>query len=311
MPSSITHAYVACDIYEKLDYKIKKKIPKMYLEDYKTYAQGPDIYYFYHILNPFDKKAKKIRNFGSLCHNKKTNELFITLTEKVKKSKNVDEFLLLIGLFTHYMTDLTTHPFINYQASLAKFKPFKRKDIHFIIETYLDNYFIQKREKVPYKKFKGYNFCFNLQEKENVKNLLNVVMQEVFKKNDMGEYYFKSLHNMKNFFKYLRYDSLGLKKVFYNIINPIAVRIFRDVRYLSYNFKLDHDSFLNLDHETWYNLDAKNITSQDSFLDLYDQVVETSKEMIEKLYNYIFLDEKMDLEKFFGNKSYSNGLPLK
>ena len=49
MPSSITHAYVACDIYEKLDYKIKKKIPKMYLEDYKTYAQGPDIYYFYHI----------------------------------------------------------------------------------------------------------------------------------------------------------------------------------------------------------------------------------------------------------------------
>ena len=49
MPSSITHAYIAMDVYDNLDKNIQKKLLNK-LENYKTYSQGPDVFYFYHIL---------------------------------------------------------------------------------------------------------------------------------------------------------------------------------------------------------------------------------------------------------------------
>ena len=46
MPSSITHSYFMKDVYDKLDDNIKNKIV---LESAKTFAQGPDIFFFYNI----------------------------------------------------------------------------------------------------------------------------------------------------------------------------------------------------------------------------------------------------------------------
>ena len=48
MPSTITHDYMANDIYNKLDKKIKK-VFKNNLNEYMTYSQGPDILFFYRI----------------------------------------------------------------------------------------------------------------------------------------------------------------------------------------------------------------------------------------------------------------------
>ena len=42
MPSSITHAYIAKDVYSRLDKKIKAKFEKNDLENFKTYIQGTD-----------------------------------------------------------------------------------------------------------------------------------------------------------------------------------------------------------------------------------------------------------------------------
>ena len=52
------------------------------------------------------------------------------------------------------------------------------------------------------------------------------------------------------FFKYLRHDTFGYKRIFYLSVNFLAKRLFRDVSYLSYHFKLDRDSeILNLNHQ--------------------------------------------------------------
>lgn len=312
MPSSMTHAYIAKDVYNSLDKKLKNKIKKECIEDYKTYSQGPDIYYFYKIITSFNKKSKNIRNFGSTCHNQKVNDVFINLTNKVKTSKDINQFLFLIGLTTHYIADSTIHPYINYKSQKMKKRYFSKKDAHFLLETYFDNYMINKEEKIKYKKFKMYNFCFNLKRNESVVSLLNETFKEVFNYSNMGEIYFKSVSDARIFFKLVRYDPLGYKKYFYKFVNVVLKRYFRDVRYLSYNFNLDKDiDYLNLNHETWYNLDDKNIVSTKSFLDLYDDVINNSREKIEKLYDYVFNNKPVDLEKLFGNKSYGSGLPLK
>ena len=59
MPSSITHSYFMRDVYNKLDNNIKDNI---ILEDAKTFAQGPDIFYFYNMC--FGKKSSKFRKQG-------------------------------------------------------------------------------------------------------------------------------------------------------------------------------------------------------------------------------------------------------
>lgn len=312
MPSSITHAYIAKDVYKILDQKIKTKFKANYLEDYKTYAQGADIFYFYNIILPISKKSRDIIRFGHYLHNNKVNELFINLCNKVKYSQDINQFIFLCGLATHYQADSIIHPYINYKSTIMKKKNLTKRDVHFILETYLDNYFINRNEKIKYKKFKVHEFCFNLEKKEAVINLLNTSMKEVFNKENMGEYYFKSLKDMKNFFKYLRYDPLAIKKYLYKIINILASRCFRDVRYLSYNFELNrNDNYLNLNNKVWYNLDGKGLKSNENILELYDKVVNKTKYMIEKLYGYVYENSEIDLEKLFGNKSYGTGLELK
>lgn len=312
MPSSITHAYIAKDVYKNLTKKVKIKFKDIYIEDYKTYAQGPDIFYFYNIILPITKKSRDIIRFGHYIHNNKVNEFFINLCDKVKSSQDIDQFAFLCGLVTHYQADSIIHPYINYKATIMRKKNLTRKDVHFILETYLDNYFITKNEKIEYKKFKVHEFCFNLNKKDSVINLLNNSIKEVFDKENMGESYFKSLKDMKNFFKYLRYDPTGIKRELYRIINIFASRCFRDVRYLSYNFNLENDDvYLNLKKKIWYNLDSKGLKSNESLLELYDKVIYKTKNMIEELYEYVYENKDINLEKLFGNKSYSNGLELK
>lgn len=312
MPSSITHAYIAKDVYKVLDKKIKNKFKEFDLENYKTYSQGPDIYYFYNIVLPIKKRSRDIIEFGHFMHNNKVNEFFINLCKKVKESKDFQEFLFLMGLTTHYLTDSKTHPFINYKASLYVKNNLTQKDNHFMLETYIDNYMIKKREKINYKKFKVDNFCFNLKYSKEVESLLNNSIKEIFNEKYMGISYYEALKDIKMFFKVFRYDPIGYKKYLFKVLNQIAKRCFRDIRYLSYNFNLDKDvEYLNLNHETWYNIDNKKLKSNKSFLELYDEVVVDSKNAILELYNYVYENKDVDLENLFGNKSYSNGLKLK
>ena len=62
--------------------------------------------------------------------------------------------MFLVGLITHYIADSTIHPYVNFKADKLKGKNFTIKDGHFVIEAYLDNYFINKYEKGDYRRFK-------------------------------------------------------------------------------------------------------------------------------------------------------------
>lgn len=306
MPSSITHAYLAEDVFKRLDKDIQTKIN---LENFKTYSEGPDVFYFYHLMIPITKKSSKVRKLGSIIHHNKTNEFFINLTKKVKKSKNINEFNYLVGLFNHYIADTTIHPYVEYKASLLTKKYLTKKDNHFIIEAYLDNYLINKRQ-INYKKYKGYKLFLNTKENKDVINLLNSSIYEVFELKNMGNYYYKALAEMRVFFKVLRYDPYKIKRYIYNILNIVAKRCFRDIRYLSYNFNLSNDNYLNLNHDTWYYLNDKSITSNKSILDLYSDIVVKSSNKIKILYDYIFNDKEIDLNLLFENLSYGTGISL-
>ncbi len=309
MPSTMTHAYIAKDVYKNLDSKIKRKVTKEYLDNIITFSEGFDILYFYKIIT---RPNNKIIKLGGYCHRNKVNEFFISLTNHIKETKDINEFTFLIGLICHYVADSVVHPYVNYLASTMKHKNFTNGDAHFVIEAYLDNYFINKNEDINYTKFKLYKYVFNAKKEDSIINLLNKSFKEVYGYNNMGEIYYEAMKEMKNFFRIFRYDRFGIKNKFYKFANIIASRIFRDVRYLSYNFPLDKDNLiLNLDKKDWYNVQEPKIKSNKSVLELYDDVVKNAIEIVEKAYSYIFLEKDINLDRLFQNKSYSNGTILK
>ena len=309
MPSTITHAYMAMDIFQRLS---KKNIlDKDKLNEYITYSEGPDILFFYRIFFPF-KKSLKIQNLGNRVHREKTNQFFISLVQQIKKSQDKDQFLFLSGLVTHYVGDTTCHPLVNYKEKEMRIKTQKNKDYHFLIESYIDNYILDMK-RINYKKFPCYQF-FSINSCDAIKKLLDKSFTKVFYQDNMGKIYYDSLKNMKFFIRFVRYDPFKVKRILYAIIS-LNGRIFkRDLRYLSSNFNLTKEEsifYLNLNQKKWYNIRKKDNISNKSFLDLYDEVIIKSEKRIKKLYNYIYRDKFVDLEKLFGNLSYVSGLPLK
>ena len=305
MPSSIVHAYIGLDTLKKLKSEPKNIIEK-HIDNYKVYCQNMDVLYFYHILLLFNNK---VQDLGHKIHHEKTNDFFKILIQDNKENKDPELFTFIAGLITHYRADSTIHPFVNYFSSNnSKTKVFNS---HFALETYLDNYFINKRMHVNHKKYNNTNFVFNYEKKDIIRDEITNVYKKLYNYPDMGKRYYKALRDMKFVFNYIRYDKYGIKKTLYKIIDLNPFRSIPRVRYLSYNFDLDKDDeYLNTNHNKWYNPDKKELASNKSFFDLYDDVIDKASFTINELYEYIFNNKKVDLDKIIGNLSYANGLPL-
>lgn len=304
MPSTITHGYIGIDTIKKLTKKPKDLLTKN-VNNFKIYCQGTDILYFYHI---FLLKSNKIQKLGHDFHAHKVFKSFKYLIDLNKENKNEELFTYISGLITHYKADSIMHPYINY-LSQSKTK-LLHQDKHFEIETYLDNYFVKKYEKVDQKRHKHYKLIFNYQKEKIIVDSLNKMFKHLFDEDNVGSIYYKALKEMHFVFKYIRHDKTGIKKAIYKLIdhNPFNVR---KTKYLSYHFDLNNDKYyLNLENREWYNTKKKSLKSNKSFLELYSDVTNEASNIINELYLYIFENKKIDLEKLIGNNSYSSGLPV-
>ena len=304
MPSSFVHRYIGLDILDKLDKK-PKDIINNHLNNYILYCQCTDVLYFYHIMG---FGGKRIQNLGHQFHWGNVFNSFNYLINLNKENKDPELFTFIAGFLTHYKADSTMHPFINFQAQDDD--KIKMYDKHFIVETYLDNYYLQKREKVDYRKYKMYKLVFNYTKEDIIIDAVEGLYKNVFNAEGVGKCYYKGVSSMKRVFKYIRYDPWKIKKQLLKLVdlNPFHVR---RTRYLSYNFPLDNnDTILNLSHKEWHNNRDASIKSNKSFDDLWKDVVNNSIPIINEVYKYVFEDKKVDLYKLIGNISLSSGLPL-
>ena len=304
MPSTIVHSYIGVDTLNILNEKPKKIIQDR-INNYKIYCQNMDVLYFYHILLLIDNKIQKL---GYKFHNENVYNCFEMLINDNKKNKDLELFTFIAGIITHYKADTIIHPFVNYIAKTNGST--KRNDIHFVMEAYLDNYYINKFETKDYDKHNHSKLIFNYQKEKIIEDEITKIFNQFWNYPNMGKKYYQALKEMHFVFKYLRYDKHGIKRFLYSILdlNPFNIK---RCKYLSYHFKLDKgDLFLNNNHQKWHYIDHNDKTSNKSFEELYDMVINESSNIINQLYEYIFENKKIDLKKIIGNLSYSTGLPI-
>ncbi len=300
MPSTITHAFIGLDTIDKLNNKPKKIITDR-INNYKVYCQNTDVLYFYHI---FLLKHNLVQNIGHEFHHKHVFDSFNLLIEDNKINKDLELFTLIAGFITHYQADAIMHPYVNSMI----YDKWEEKNIHFEIETYIDNYFVNTRLNSNHKKYNNTDFVFNYTEEEIIKKELNKLFMTYFSYPCMGEKYYQALKEMKFAYNHCRYDKYGIKRMLYQIIdfNPFDIQ---RTKYLSYHFDLkDNDYYLNLNHKEWKNNDE---ISTKSFLDLYDDVLNNASIIINELYEYIFENKKVDTKKLVKNLDYGTGKEAK
>lgn len=312
MAGTITHAYFALDLYDRLSIRSKELLMDE-KESLKLFSQNTDVLFFYNITN--FKKGKKIRNFGYRSQEIKTYEFFSTLINYIKYNHhqyNPQVISYLYGMLSHYVLDSTVHPFIIYKT--GKFNKhnkntYKYNHLHKEIESYLDNYMLRLREGINPHKFKCYDFCFNVDSfNKELIEVMDFTYKEVFGINNFHEYYFKASKQMKFFYRVFRYDPTGIKKVFYTVVDFILPKRFLRKVPLSYHInKKSKKGFLNLEHKRWYNPTDKRTKSNESYLELYTKALYKTTKIIQEINQFFYYDKKINLKKVIGNLSYETG----
>lgn len=313
MPSSITHTYFGIDVYNKLPTKYKKNINLDYL---KIFSQGSDPFMFYNFF--IGKTAKEINYIQEIIHTKKTNIFFKNNIKYIinnNLTNNPEIITYLYGYICHYYLDLYTHPYIYYKSGLFDKKnssTYKYNAIHQKYEYLIDLYFISKREKIPYYKFKPHKFLFPTKEISNtLENLINNTLYETYKYENLAKYYKKSLNHMYLFYKHINYDPYLYKLLAYSLIDKITKKNTIKLKELSFHNKLDNiNSILNINNETWYLPWDKTKEYTTSFIDLYKRAIDDTVNTITAL-SEMFYKNKIDyklIDNLFPNISLVTGL---
>lgn len=310
MPATITHAYFAKDVFEILPSNIKNTIDCSRI---KMFGQSMDALMFYNLFSILP--GKKIRDFCGYFHRNNSQEYFINLINYIKDNNliyDMDVCSYLAGMICHYVLDSYVHPYIIYKTGVfdkRKKNTYKYNHVHEFMETFLDNDMVKRREKINPYKFRIDKFCFNTREfSDNLINSMNSSFKDTFNIDNMGNIYYKSLKQMKISLLLFRRDPYGIKKFLYKILDTFTTKRMFRFESISYYVSLDDKhNYLNSNHKLWRNPTSYNMTSNESFVDLYVKAIKYAKVLICASFDYIN-NKDIDLTKIFTNASYVTGL---
>ncbi len=310
MPATITHAYFAKDVFDILPESIKSYIDCSRI---KMFGQSMDSLMFYNLFSILP--GKKIRELNKTFHRQKTQEYFINLINYIKDNKlnnDMDVCSYLSGVICHYVLDSNLHPYIIYKTGVfdkKKKNTYKYNHVHEFMETFIDNDMVKRREKTNPYTFRLDKFCFNMRPfSKKLEETINYSFKKTYNVSNMGKIYYKSLKQMKDCLYLFRRDPSGSKRDFYKMLDTITSRKVFRFECISYHYPLeDKHDYLNSNHKLWRNPVLYNMTSTESFVDLYVKSIKLAKVLICASFDYID-GKNIELEKIFTNDSYVTGL---
>ena len=310
MPATITHAYFAKDVYDILPEDIKDNLN---VKRIKMFGQSTDSLMFYNLFSVLP--GKKIRKFDNYFHSHKTQEFFLNLIDYIKeKNLNEDKDVcsFLVGFICHYVLDSTIHPYVIYKTGqFDKDKPttYKYNNIHGFMEAFIDNDMVRRRDKSNPYVFPLGKFCFSLEKfSPKLNRTIDYAFYKTFKVQNMSKIYYKSLKQMRNALVIFRKDKYGIKRNIYKFVDTFTSQKTYRFEAISYHYPLeDKHNFLNSNHKEWRNPAVYNMTSTESFIDLYLDALKQAKVLVCASFDYIN-GKEIDLMTLYTNKSYITGL---
>ncbi|MGD9909885.1 MAG: zinc dependent phospholipase C family protein [Candidatus Izemoplasmatales bacterium] len=271
-------------------------------------AQGPDPYYYV-----LDSKTQGIAHkIANRCHDELTHDLLTNLVQLVKENLTEETYTFLVGFLTHYILDVTLHPYVYYHV--GEYDPKNKstyafRGLHLRFERSIDYEMIRLNEGVRPERFDFNQRYFPKYElPSSISSLMNEVVKRTYQEPLASGLYHKGVLTMKRVLKQYAYDPYGIKKCIFRIVdgmNNTKPLLLADVSMYHHTSKFD---FLNQHHRVWYH-PVSNHPHNDSVSQLLDQAVNHSKSMISDIQSYLFNHQEIDFEKLFPNLSFNTGVP--
>ncbi len=310
MPATITHAYFAKDVYDILPSSIRKNIN---VQRVKMFGQSTDALMFYNLFSLLP--GKDIRRFQHTFHTTKTQDFFLNLINYIKENnygEDKDVCAFLVGFICHYVLDSTVHPLVVYKTGILDKKnpaTYKYNQIHAFMETFIDNDMVRRRNKTNPYEFPLEKFCFETSKfSRNLEDVINYTFKKTFNIDNMAKIYYKSLKQMRTALVLFRKDKYGIKRNVYKLVDTFTTKRTYRFEAISYHYPLkDRHNFLNSNHQLWRNPTTYDMTSTESFIDLYLKALKLAKVLVCASFDYISGNE-IELDKIFVNTSYVTGL---
>ena len=301
MAGTITHAFFAMDVYDKLNKK-PKKLLENYTNNLKTFGQGHDVFTF--------SKLKLSKKF----HKNNTKDFFMNIIDYIKDNKlenNGEVLSFLYGFVCHYVLDKNVHPFVRYKTGVfikSKKETYKYRNYHQDMESYIDSCMIRNRMNIKPGKIKSSKFCLKPYKfSDNLIKTIDYTFKKTYGYDNVGNIYYKGVKRMNKLYFLLRNDSFGIKNFAYNLVDKITPKTAFKFSPISFSYK-EHskDYYLNLENNEWNHAMDYNEKYTDSFYDIYNKSVDEAVLYINSLSDY-FDGKKVNLNEIFKNISFATG----
>ena len=316
MPGFITHSLFARDVFENLNYDglqndISDRMPLFYLG-----AQGPDIFFYYKAV-PW-VKYDGVEKLGFIMHDSKTGDFFVeslTYIRNLKKKdheKYLDLLVYITGYLCHFALDLTAHPYIHYTAGINTKKnrsTFRYHIYHKQLESIIDANMLKIKDGKRAHRFKDFEMIKGVSKYRNVLEEFYVfVVEKIYGVRLSNEQVKKLIGDISHILKVL-YDPWNLKVWFFRLFEDFHHRhgeITSSMHVRNINPEID---YLNQKHKTWLHPCRRDMRANKSFLDLYDDALKESEELLDAACGFISCElTEAGIKNLINNRSYSTGI---
>lgn len=295
MPGLITHNLVALSAIEK--------IGTADISAFLLGALGPDVCYFHRAM-PWQMGT--LRNFGKKMHYSDPNKLFAAMNDIVLKNDNPSVKSFVEGFLCHYALDSTVHPFV--YAAIPRYKDdknvkYNNSFIHNLIEYKTDALILMKNKG---KRIKTLDLKSVISTETKAVSAASFVMASV-----VNELFADKPVCQNKFIRAyadLSYNTLRMQKVDNARVKNLSdiENLFHIGPALSPLFWGEPDysyDYMNLEHKSWANPNEPDVMFNDSYIDLTENAVDYTCELVTKLRAALDRGEKAEysLDKLFVN----------
>ena len=279
MPGHITHNNSYLEIYKLLPEEMQKQYAGAW-EQYKLFAQGHDfllLYMFLH-LPQYPKVHAKLKIIEE-----DVQDLAIQYVSAMQGTgRSAEAVLFLYGYLVPHFMDAKLHPLIIYETGDLN----NDKDasaLHLLVENMMDAYLLRK-DGVDPKKFKIHALITsNRALTAETRAIIDASFEKTYGLENFSELFADYNRTARKFFKALRYDPRGIKRLLFKPLDLLLMGIFKPSILPCTHDGTECLPYLNSEKEPWTNPADAAIISTKSFDELYDDGIHEIARMLSLL----------------------------
>ncbi|MBS3992061.1 MAG: zinc dependent phospholipase C family protein [Erysipelothrix sp.] len=286
MPNVLTHGLMAQRVFETLSEGDVVRAIKAHPQVFKFASNGPDFLFYYNAWPWMDQdEAKRVSEYGEQMHRGRVNQFVDTMIDLAKKQNQVAAKRIMIafvaGYLCHWALDSVAHPFVFYRSGSMKGN---LKYYHFRYESNLDVKMVRDVFKLKLKDYPTRSFLNMTHNQEDVVAfLVSETHKKTFNSDITKEDCLLSMKHAKSILVPL-FDPTGVMYLLTRgAERVIANNLWKFSSHMvSSNIDESYDE-LNLSRSLWKNPAEPSITSNATFLDLFDESIDRGFDAIEHL----------------------------